>query len=387
MSPGPVAQIALMKQELVSDEKWIPIERFNRVYAVYQILPGPEATELACYFGYLAKGRLGSLIGGVGFLLPGWLLMLLCSYLYVQFGLDNTFVQRSFRCLECAVAAIIFKAVYKLADGALKDKDKQFSWEKGFLFMFCFLCAVIGLNFFISLAVAGIMHAIFEHDRIPHRRAVVLLIASATIGFYILYVILNGVPNASLIGTSGSSSISGTSYSSLLELGLVAGCVTFGGAYTTMPFVYAAAVTAGGWLTPEEFLAAIAITNMLPTPLVTFITMVGYIGHGIGGAVMTTIGIFLPAFSFTLIGHELFEKIVENDWIEPFLDGVSAAVIGLLLQTALQFVRGVISDPIDCISFLLAFAAVFHFTDRNTPVFVMVFAAMAGQILYQGVDE
>jgi len=154
-----------------------------------------------------------------------------------------------------------------------------------------------------------------------------------------------------------------------------------------MPFVYAAAVTAGGWLSPEEFLAAIAITNMLPTPLVTFITMVGYIGHGIGGAVMTTIGIFLPAFSFTLIGHELFEKIVENDWIEPFLDGVSAAVIGLLLQTALQFVRGVISDPIDCISFLLAFAAVFHLTDRNTPVFVMVFAAMAGQILYQGVDE
>jgi hypothetical protein len=92
-SSGPVAQIALMKQELITQEKWISTERFTRVYSVYQVLPGPEAMELACYFGYLAKGRLGSIIGGLGFLLPGFLMMLLASYLYKVYGIESRQVQ------------------------------------------------------------------------------------------------------------------------------------------------------------------------------------------------------------------------------------------------------------------------------------------------------
>ena len=382
---GPVAHIAMMKQELVHEEKWVSNERFNRVFAVYQVLPGPEATEIACYFGYISKGRLGSVVGGLGFLIPGFLLMLLWSYIYVEFGIDNQYVQRSFRAVQCTVAAMIFRATYKLADGALKGKDKKtFSWDRAFLCGFCFLTSVIKLNFFIALGVAGIMNTIFEHEKIPYRHAIAYFIAAATIGFYILYVVYNGVPSGSMVGSTSSSSFEGTTYGALFELGLIAGCVTFGGAYTTLPFIYSVCVKSAGWLTPNEFLDAIAITNMMPTPLVMFVLFVGYIGHGIGGAVVITIGIFLPAFSFTLIGHEFFEKVVENDYIEPFLDGIGGAIIGLLLDTAFAFVQGVINTPVDAIAFLLAFAAIFHFTDKYTQVVTLIVAAIAGQALYDG---
>lgn len=307
--------------------------------------------------------------------------MLLWSYIYVTYGIGSDGVQRSFRAIQISVAAMIFRATYKLADGALKNKKKEFSWDKGFLCMFCFLCSVIRLNFFISLAVAGIMNSIFEHEKIPYRQFIAYFIAACTIGFYVLYCVYEGIPGGSLIG-GNIGSAKGTTYTSLFELGLIAGMVTFGGAYTTLPFIYAAAVESGGWLTQQDFLSAIAITNMMPTPLVTFVTLVGYVGHGIGGAVVMTIGIFMPAFSFTIIGHEFFESFVDNEYVEPFLDGVGAAVIGLLLQTSFQFVKHVIETGTDSVAFLLAFAALFHFTDKFTQPLVLIVAAIAGQVLY-----
>eukprot|EP01038_Epipyxis_sp_PR26KG_P009967 gene9967-13407_t len=378
---GPVAQIALMKQELVTEKKWITEKKFNKIYGVYQILPGPEATEIACYFGYVSKGRIGAFLGGLGFVLPGLLGMLLCGYLYTEYGLDNKSVKRSFQGVQSAVAAMIFRAIYKLAEGALKSpKTKAFSWDRGFIFMFNFLTAIIGLNFFISLAVSGVMNTIFENEKIPYRQYVNYFIAACTIGFFILYVELNGIPSGSLVGDIGSSTK--TTYEALFVLGLIAGCVTFGGAYTTLPFIYQVAVVSGKWLTQQQFLDSIAITNMMPTPLVTFVTIVGFVGKGIGGSILMNIGIFLPAFSFTIIGHEVFEAMVENIYIEPFFEGISSAVIGLLLQTAFQFVKATIVDSVDTIVFLLSFAALFHFTDRYTQPIIIIVAAIAGQALY-----
>jgi chromate transport protein ChrA len=104
---GPVAQIALIKDRLVIRDKWISLPRFNRVFAVYQIVPGPEAAELCMFFGCLAGGRWGGLAAGLGFILPGFLLMLLASYLYVVVGLGNLYVDASFRALQPMVAAMV----------------------------------------------------------------------------------------------------------------------------------------------------------------------------------------------------------------------------------------------------------------------------------------
>lgn len=104
---GPVAQIVLLKDRLVIQEKWITLERFQRVFSVYQILPGPEAVELCMFFGCLSAGRMGGIVAGVAFTLPGFVLMLLASYVYSLAGFDNKYFNASFRSLQPIVAAMV----------------------------------------------------------------------------------------------------------------------------------------------------------------------------------------------------------------------------------------------------------------------------------------
>jgi chromate transport protein ChrA len=104
---GPVAQISLLKEHLVLKEKWITVPRFQRVFAVYQILPGPEAAELCMFFGCLSAGRLGGIVAGIAFILPGFLLMLLASYLYSLAGLENIYFNASFRAIQPIVSAMV----------------------------------------------------------------------------------------------------------------------------------------------------------------------------------------------------------------------------------------------------------------------------------------
>jgi hypothetical protein len=104
---GPVAQIALIKEKLVVQDKWITLPRFQRVFSVYQILPGPEAAELCMFFGCLSAGRIGGIIAGIAFTLPGFLLMLLASYLYSLAGFENKYFNASFRALQPIVAAMV----------------------------------------------------------------------------------------------------------------------------------------------------------------------------------------------------------------------------------------------------------------------------------------
>lgn len=108
---GPVAQIALIKDRLVLKDKWITLARFNRVFAVYQILPGPEAAELCMFFGCLAGGRLGGIAAGFGFIMPGFILMLIASYVYVVVGFGNAYFDASFRALQPMVAAMVSRNI------------------------------------------------------------------------------------------------------------------------------------------------------------------------------------------------------------------------------------------------------------------------------------
>jgi chromate transport protein ChrA len=104
---GPVAQIALIKERLVVQDKWITLPRFQRVFSVYQVLPGPEAAELCMFFGCLSAGRIGGIVAGIAFILPGFALMLLASYLYSLAGFQNKYFNASFRALQPIVAAMV----------------------------------------------------------------------------------------------------------------------------------------------------------------------------------------------------------------------------------------------------------------------------------------
>jgi chromate transporter len=308
---GPVAQIAMIRQELVEEERWVSRERFNRVLAVYQILPGPEAHELCVYFGMLARGRVGAVLAGLGFMLPGLVLMLLLSWIYVRFGIASPLFAAIFFGFKPAVAALIVRSVHRIASHALTNR---WLWAIG---LTSGVATLLNVPFLITLLVAGLAYLLARRVALPaEAHALMLLLPVA-------------VPAAVLAAPS---------ILALFGYGLRTGLLTFGGAYTAIPFLQHDAVDVGGWMTNAQFVDGIALSGILPAPLIIFTTFVGYLGGGVWGGLALTAGAFLPAFSFTLLGHGFFERVIHNVTLQAFLDGVTAGVVGLIVVTSARII-------------------------------------------------
>src|SRR5262245_24983799 len=158
---GPVSQIAMIRQELVEEEKWITPERFNRVLAVYQVLPGPEAHELCVYFGMLSRGRIGGFLAGLGLMLPGFILMFLLSWLYVAYGTSSVLFMAVFQGMQPAVAALIVRAIHRIGGHVLHD-DR---WLWG-IALVVGLAQLLDTYFLISLVSAGVVYALAKRNYI-----------------------------------------------------------------------------------------------------------------------------------------------------------------------------------------------------------------------------
>ncbi|EFQ97359.1 chromate transporter [Nannizzia gypsea CBS 118893] len=400
---GPVAQIALIKEKLVLQDKWITLPRFQRVFAVYQILPGPEAAELCMFFGCLSRGRIGGIVAGIGFILPGLVLMLLASYLYSLAGFENKYFNASFRALQPVVAAMILRATHKIADHSVRKQNKKIN---PFLVMAAVCTAInsaLRINIFISLGLYGIIYTLIARRWwIPAG----ILFALQYVG-YALYVVFRGVPSpvSLALGIARTPSLI-----NLFVLGLVAGALSFGGAYTAIPFIQVEAVLLGAWLPQRVFIDCIAIGNVLPAPLVIFATFVGFqggyvdgsLGKAFAGAVIITIGIFLPCFVFTIAGHRLLEKLVRNKFLASFFDGLCGSVIGVIAVIAAQLLKACVEGSVDRIKgkpmdevvgavaqvgpaavlYVLALGALYKFSNKYTALLLVIIGAVAGQFLF-----
>src|SRR5215211_8961857 len=157
---GPFAQIAMIRQELVQEEKWISPEKFNRVLSIYQALPGPEAHELCVYFGMLARGRAGALLAGLGFMLPGLVLMLVLSWFYLSYGISSPLFQSVFTGMQPAVAALIVRAVHRIGSHALHENP----WLWGIAFL-AGIAQLLRVNFLITLLTAGLVYAFAQRKQ------------------------------------------------------------------------------------------------------------------------------------------------------------------------------------------------------------------------------
>ena len=369
---GPVAQIAMIRQELVEEEKWISRERFNRTLAIYQVLPGPEAHELCVYFGMLSRGRLGAVIAGLGFMLPGFVLMFMLSWFYLAFGISMPMFQSIFLGFQAAVVALIVRAIHRIGEHALHDR-----WLMGIAAL-ALVAQLLGVHFGITLSLAGLASVLVRRSRYISA----LILGLAFIAGMVVYA-FTGTGQAMAATQSTGSAIPGTaSIPVLLVSGLRGGLLTFGGAYTAIPFLQQDAVVRGGWMTNGQFLDGIALSGILPAPLIIFSTFVGYFGGGPLGALAMTFGIFLPAFSFTLIGHEYLERLIENEAVHSFLDGVTAGVVGIIAATTLVLFRqGVTSIPAAMI-FALALIAVYRWKVKWAIAGIVLGAGLLGLILF-----
>lgn len=366
---GPVAQIAMLQDQLVEKERWISKARFHRALAVYQALPGPEATELCVYFGLLSRGRLGGLVAGLGFTLPGLALMLVLSWAYVRFGTGNPWVQAAFVGIQAGVAALIVRAVHRIGQHALVGR-----WLSG-LALAGFVAQWAGLHFVVILGTAGLIYRWVRQGRPGAAAAlgVAVAVGSALVLGW-LSSRSGSVPVP--LATAAPATLSG-----LFLSGLKAGLLSFGGAYTLIPFLRRDAVQDGGWLTDGQFLDGIALGGVLPAPLVIFGTFVGYLSGGLGGALVMTGGIFLPAFGFTLIAHDAIERLVERPQVHAFLEGVTAAVVGMIAAVGLRLVLSAVDSVASAAIFLVALAALYLLRHRLLIPLVVGGSAAVGLLL------
>lgn len=362
---GPVAQIAMVKQALVEEERWISPARFNRLLAVMQILPGPEAHELCVHLGMMARGRIGGLLAGLGFMLPGFVLMLGAAWLYKDWIVGNLAMAPIFLGVQIVVLAIILRAVQRIGVHILEDR---LLWA---LAAVALAATLAGVPFWIPLIAAGLVYSFAARPYV----AASILAAAVTVAF-----LLSGAEPAAQARAAASEA----GILALFLAGLKGGLLTFGGAYTAIPYVRTDTV-GRGWLSDAAFLDGVAIAGMLPAPLVIFATFAGYVAGGLSGAIAITVGMFLPAFAFSMIFFERLEAVVESAALHRALAGVAAAVVGVIAATLLQlgWVTALrVSDPAAGIAiFVGGVAAMMLLKGKWVAPMLVIVAGVAGWLL------
>ena len=332
---GPVAQITMMYNKMVERSHWLSKDRFVRIMGFAHMLPGPEALQLAIYVGYLKKGVLGGILAGLTFIIPGALVMIVLSYLYVTYG-NLRQVNDMLYILKPAVLGIIVAGIIKLSQAAIKN-----AWLAGILFAAIIAIHFFKIDFLIVLLIAGLAYLLFTEGfpRLKHAPNLLpALIASLPLP-------------ASLVFAENR-------WLQMAWLFLKTGLFSFGGAYASLVFLQRGAVDQFHWLTAPQLLDGVALSVATPGPFMLFTTFVGYLAGGITGAAIATFFVFLPSFIFVIIGAQYIEQVRNNRFVQAFLAGVSAAVVGVILVVSLELVPSALVGVPSAVIAVLAFAAI-----------------------------
>jgi len=289
-------------------------------------------------------------------MLPGFILMLGLSILYVEASLAGH-LHSLFYGLTAAVGALVARALVRLSQTFISDVPLAVVAVLGFA-----LTYFVSVSFILVLLGGGIAYELWTNGgRWVHRAHSI-----------------SPAPLALLLLT-GAVTISLTA--SIFLEGLKAGLLTFGGAYTVIPFLRQGAVVDHHWLTNSQFVDGLAMGGVLPAPLIIFSTFVGYIAGGLSGALVMTVGIFLPAFIFPIFLHRQLVAVAENKRLHPFLIGVAAAVIGLIAAVTVEIVKTSVVDVYTAILAIGAFLALNRWHSKMTVLYVVLGCGAIGALL------
>jgi len=351
---GPVAQITMMYNHMVEKRKWLSKDRFVKIMAFCHMLPGPEALQLAIYVGYLKRKLWGGILAGLTFILPGAIVMIFLSWLYVKYG-SLPQVNNVLYVLKPAVLGIIGAGIIKLGRAAIRKVFLAVLLVGAFVGM-----RFAGINFLLILLIAGFLNLLIE-DGLPRWKK-----ARAT-----LPMIIGGL--IFLLPFIDSRLFQ------ITWLFLKTGLFSFGGAYASLVFVQRGAVTQYHWLSDGQLLDGVAMSVATPGPFMLFTTFAGYLAGGIAGAVLATFFVFLPSFIFVIGGTHYIEKVRDNRTIQAFLAGVSAAVVGVIAVVSLDLVpEALVGWP----SVAIAVIAFLLIVWLKRDVALVAVGAMAGGVIY-----
>jgi chromate transporter len=315
---GPAAHIAMMEDEVVRRRRWMTREEFLDLLGAANLIPGPNSTELAIHVGHRQGGWAGLLITGASFILPAVLIVTGFAWAYVRYG-SLPEVAGILYGVKPVIIVIVLQALWSLGKTAVKTKFLAVIGLAGVALTW------LGVHELLVLAGAGLVVVLVKaFSQRDDRRFL-------SVGFAFLL----------------QSTATATSTFGLLPLFLFflkVGAVLYGSGYVLLAFIRADLVERWHWLTESQLLDAIAVGQVTPGPVFTTATFIGYVLGGYQGAIVATLGIFLPAFCFVALSGPLVPRIRRSPAAGAFLDGVNVAALSLMVLVTFQLGRASLVD-------------------------------------------
>jgi chromate transporter len=362
---GPAAHIAIMQREFVERQAWLSRERFVDLLGLSSLLPGPSSTEVALGIGFERARWAGLLIAALGFILPASLIVLAIAMVYAQLG-SLAWVNDLLYGMSPVVIALITHAMVKLAPTACTD---VLTWAIGIVSFAVALLVLQPIAILLAAALVALAArrgpAVWE--RLRGGAALVLLPVGSS-----ETVVFNAAAAAAGLGLIGL-------FWSFLKMGLV----VFGSGYVLVAFL-GSELVAPGYISQQELLDAIAIGQLTPGPVFTTATFLGYLIAGIPGAVVATVGIFLPAVVLVGLAHPFLPRIRANADLSAAIDGLNAAAVGLIGASAVLLAQDalLVEGGLDLLAAAMALAAfVALLWGRVGPVPLLLGGAVVGLLV------
>jgi chromate transporter len=322
---GPAAHIALMEDEVVRRRQWLTREEFLDLLGAANLIPGPNSTELAIHIGHRRAGWSGLVVAGTCFILPAFLIVSAMGWVYTRYG-QLPQVGHLLYGVKPVIIAVVLQAIWGLTRGAVKTR------LLAAVGVACVALGFLGVNELLLLLLAGGFVALWR--RVARRRA--------GGGVPPAMMLLPGLPLGG--GAVAATAASGFNLGGLFLFFLKVGSILYGSGYVLLAFLRADLVERWGWLSEAQLLDAVAVGQVTPGPVFTTATFIGYVLGGPSGAVVATVGIFLPAFFFVAVSGPLVPRM-RRSWVAgAFLDGVNVASLALMASVTWQLGRAALVD-------------------------------------------
>lgn len=346
---GPAAHIAMMEAEVVKKRKWMDADHFLDLIGATNLIPGPNSTEMAMHCGHERAGLRGLVVAGVAFIFPAVLITSLFAWLYVTYG-QLPEAEPFIYGIKPAVVAIIASAVITLGKKALKTKELYV------LGTLCVVLSLVGVNEILALFLTGVLALLLYLFRQRGSGVFPVLLMPLTTG---------GVTADSL---------------RVFLIFLKVGALLYGSGYVLFAFLDAELV-ATGLMSRTELMDSIAVGQFTPGPVLSTATFVGWILQGPEGALLATIGIFLPSFLLVALLNPLIPRMRKWKPVSAFLDGVNVGSVAVILAVCLQMGFEAVTDWRTTLIFLLGLLVVFFFKKVNSAWLVIGGSAL-GLLLF-----
>jgi chromate transporter len=354
---GPAAHIAMMQDEFVRRRQWITAEEFLDRVGAANLIPGPSSTEVAIFIGHARRSWAGLLVAGCCFIIPAAVLVALIAAVYVRFG-SLPQVAGILVAIKPVVIAIILQALWSLARIAVKTKSLAC------IGVISVALSAVGIAPLIILASAGIASVAAQWlNRRQHATLLAIPLSR---------------PLSLLLGATAAVAMIPVSLLRLFLSFLKIGSVVFGSGYVLLAFLRAEFIGRLHWITEKQLIDAVAVGQFTPGPVFTTATFIGYLVAGIPGAVVATLGIFLPGFLLVAVSGPLIPKLRRSPTAGAMLDGVVVGSLALMAVVAAQLGRAAITDWFTAVIFVASAVALIRF--RVNSAWLIGGAALIGLI-------